>query len=83
MGRRAVVWAVSGPSEGARQWPMTTNDDHQAYEPTAPEQRKPSSPRSPARPRARRSKTMSIGPLAGGFTPWDLFATRGCLRAVG
>lgn len=47
-------WAVSGPSEVARQWPMTTNDDHQAHKPTAPDQQIPSSPRSPARPRARR-----------------------------
>ncbi|GAA2190725.1 hypothetical protein GCM10009787_00900 [Streptomyces bangladeshensis] len=31
--RRALrSWAVSGPSEAAQQWPMTTNDDHQAHE---------------------------------------------------
>lgn len=53
MGRRVVVWAVSGPSEAARQWPMTTNDDHQAYGPTASEQGERWSSRSPARPRAR------------------------------
>lgn len=41
------LWAVRGRS------PMA-NDDHQAHDPTAPGQQKPSSPRYPARPRARR-----------------------------
>lgn len=44
---------------------MTTNDDHQAQEPTAPDQQKPSSPRSPARPRARRLVPAQCHPL-----PW-------------
>jgi hypothetical protein len=35
MGRWAATCAVSGPSEAAGQWPMTTNDDHQARIPTA------------------------------------------------
>ncbi|WP_316741813.1 restriction endonuclease [Streptomyces sp. MK7] len=35
---RPRSWAVPGPSEVARQWPMTTNDDHQEHEPTAPHQ---------------------------------------------
>ncbi len=33
-------WAASGPSEAAQSWPMSTNDNHQAHEPTAPEQQK-------------------------------------------
>lgn len=49
-------WAVSGPSEDAQQWPTMTNDHHQAHEPTVPDQQKPSSPRSPVRPRARRNR---------------------------
>jgi hypothetical protein len=56
-------WAVSAPSEVAQEWPMTANDDHQAHEPTAPKQQKPSSPRSPARLRARGSKQLpAVGP---------------------
>ena len=53
---RALIRAVSGPSGAARQWPMTTNDDRQAGEPTALEQAIPSSPRSPTRPRAGSSR---------------------------
>lgn len=35
--RSGRSWAVPGPSEVAQQRPMTTNDDGQAHEPTAPE----------------------------------------------
>jgi hypothetical protein len=65
MGRRVVVWAVPGPSEATRQQPKTTNDDHQVPGPTASGQQKPSSARSPARPRARRSSGPPVAFDAG------------------
>lgn len=61
-GHCARVWAVPGPSEAAQQRPRTTNDDHQEREPTAPDQRKHRSPRSLARPRARRSRFRDHAP---------------------
>lgn len=61
---------------------MTTNGNHQAHEPTASDQQKPSSPRSPARPRARRSRFGEHAPdlrgkrgSGGIFMLWDLPGT--------
>ncbi len=70
-------WAVPGPSEAARQWPMTTNDDHQAHEPTAPEQQKPSSPRFPERPRARRSRERDHASHLRERRGWEVFSRPG------
>lgn len=58
--RAGRSWAVSGPYDVAQQRPMTTNDDGQAYEAIAPEQRKRRSPRSPARPRTRRRQQPAV-----------------------
>ena len=43
---------------------MTTNDDHQAYESTAPEQQKPQLTKLPARPRAGRKRGHNRNRLA-------------------
>jgi hypothetical protein len=67
-------WAVSGPSEGARQWPRTTNGDHQAHGHTVSEQRKRRSPRSPARPRARRSRVCDHASRLRLRRGWEAFS---------
>lgn len=75
-------WAVPGPSEAARQWPMTTNDDHQAHEPTAPEQQNPARQDSRKDPGQEEAENVTMPPTCANGADGRYFHGPGPLWAL-